>query len=129
MHEHANSGAVEKYQAVQLRGARKFLQCLLREGDGGDVSNSVRRSDFLSVVVQESSLISLSCRHLGEMLVDISYALTSAEDVDKFIRMADNQARNFSVTVAPGKYMVDVLPWCKSIIQYVIIPVSRRPTQ
>jgi hypothetical protein len=45
MHDYVNLGVVDKYQGVQLRGARIFLQSLLREGDGGDIGDSLRRFD------------------------------------------------------------------------------------
>jgi hypothetical protein len=82
-------------------------------------------SIILTSVSNECHLLFVSRRHVGGVLVDISYALTSSEDVERFTRMSDDQSRNFSKVLVPGKYIIDFLPWCKDEYFYIKLCLSQ----
>jgi hypothetical protein len=51
----------------------------------------------------------------GAIILRISHGYEVKENNDPFIDLADRAMDNFSRSSAPGAFMVDIVPFCKTI--------------
>ncbi|EIN05557.1 cytochrome P450 [Punctularia strigosozonata HHB-11173 SS5] len=93
-HKYMNITQVAQYRPKQLKEARAFLQRLLATPDR-----------FYDLV-----------RHtLGATIMNVVYAIETAEENDEYINKAEEALQTLSLAGNPTAYLVNTFPWLKYI--------------
>lgn len=68
----------------------------------------------------EGSRASFWIRTAGAIILGISHGYEVKEKDDPFVRLADIATEQFSLSTAPGVFLVNLVPACKLVTQCMI---------
>ncbi|OBZ72885.1 O-methylsterigmatocystin oxidoreductase [Grifola frondosa] len=88
-HQHFHQGVVDKYQPVQLRESRRFIQNVLRDPNG--LVHHIRFA-------------------FGATILKIAYGIEIPESDEKYTVMAEKALEGLSQGLTPGSYLVEFIP-------------------
>ncbi|TBU27012.1 CyP450 monooxygenase [Dichomitus squalens] len=93
-HRFFHRGAVQEYYSIHLRECKKLLSALLDAPE-----------DFLAH----------THRVIGGSVMNTIYGIDVTGDHNKYVAIAEKGARIFSEITAPGRFIVELLPWLAHI--------------
>ena len=100
--------AVKRFHPSEEIETRQFLRRVLMNPD--DVSSHVRKWGFITVVACNCSLTISPPRTAGAVILRISHGYEVKEKDDPFVAIADRATEQFSLSTAPGGFLVDLIP-------------------
>jgi hypothetical protein len=104
---------IKRFYPSEELEARKFLRRMLAKPD--DLAAHVRKCvSIYSSEVSASSNHFLASRTAGSVILRISHGYEVQEGVDPFVELADQATDQFSLATAPGGFLVDLIPACKT---------------
>lgn len=100
---------MQRFYPIQLEENHKFLKRLLETPE--ELVSHIRRYATASIEMQHR--IDSGYRMISAVVLEITYGYTVEGDDDSIVRMVDNVMEEFSASIAPGAFLVDLIPICK----------------
>ena len=103
-----NNATVKQFLPLEELQTRQFLRRVLAKP--ADLPAHIRW--YVRVLHYRSSVVYNHPRTAGSIILRISYGYDVQDTDDPFIELADKATDQFSLSTAPGAFMVDLIPAC-----------------
>lgn len=111
MHVLGTRAALNKFSGIQEIEARRLLYKIARDGEGG-LEAAVKACVYLGISCYMYLVNLLPFRMVGAVILRIAYGYKIDQiHADPLVGFADLVMDEFSQSVRPGAWLVDVLPW------------------
>ncbi|TFK98708.1 cytochrome P450 [Pterulicium gracile] len=108
MQQSFNKSAAQDYWGVQEHEARVFVDNLVQSPER-----------LVQLLRRGGNLMSDVARNAAAIIMRIGYGYDVKSDDDHFVTIAEEALRVGSAAGAPGKWMVDSLPWLRFVPEWV----------
>jgi hypothetical protein len=95
LHAHLHQGVASKYHHTQIVSARKLAQDILITRQDANMLSPVVRANF------------------GRTIIKMVYAIDTEEVASEQLSLAEEVLAAFSLSFAPGHFLVDFLSFCE----------------
>ena len=113
LHQDIGPVASQKYWGIQEIESRKLALSLLMQEGSEQLERHLRKSEIALIVF--TNILTGILRNAAAVIMRITYGYSIKDFDDQFVAIAEESMRVASLAAAPGKWLVDALPFRRHI--------------